>query len=101
MALEEMLPSAEFLSIVAFDGHQALCVLKSQKVDVLVTDIMMPGMNGVELASQTKAILPELPIILITGYFARPEEAQNIGRLLNKPVRAEELERAIREAVGF
>jgi two-component system cell cycle response regulator CpdR len=81
--LKEALPADEFHSIVASDGENALRFLTSRSVNVLVTDIVMPGMDGIELARQAKALFPDLPIILMTGYFARVEEAREIGKLLS------------------
>ena len=98
--LPDLLPADDFRPVVAADGDQALRILTSQKIDVLVTDLVMAGLGGIELATQAKAMLPDLPIILMTGYLSRADEAQGIGRLLYKPVRAVEMEAAIREAIA-
>lgn len=72
----------------ARDAFAALCELESREtVRVLITDIMMPGMNGFELANRAKIKRPQLCVIYMTGYSrdALPN-AQNLhGALLMKP----------------
>jgi signal transduction histidine kinase/CheY-like chemotaxis protein len=62
---------------------------------ILVTDQTMPGMTGTELAGQVRAFAPDLPIIVMSGYFLKisPEEIARIGRveLLGKPFTTDEL----------
>jgi two-component system response regulator TtrR len=50
--------------------HAATCLkyLKHEDCDLLITDVKMPKMDGIELLTQTKHILPRLPVLLITGY---------------------------------
>jgi two-component system cell cycle sensor histidine kinase/response regulator CckA len=50
------------------DGHAALEVAQSTSIDILVTDILMPGMTGIELARTLRASYPELPVVFVTGY---------------------------------
>jgi CheY-like chemotaxis protein len=52
---------------VAASGRQALRVLLSHKVDVVLTDMEMPGMTGAELAIRLKKMRPELPVLLVSG----------------------------------
>ena len=82
------------------DGESALEVLNRQPVDLLVTDIMMPGMSGIELLERARAIRPDLKAIVMTGH--KTSEAV-IGALRNracefleKPFRTEELVDAVR-----
>jgi CheY-like chemotaxis protein/anti-sigma regulatory factor (Ser/Thr protein kinase) len=82
------------------DGMSALEVLNSQPVDVLVTDIMMPGMTGIELLQRAMQTHPDLRAIVMTGH--KTSEAV-IGAMRNracefleKPFRAEELIEAVR-----
>jgi len=59
-----------FQVLEAGDGRQALEVLAAtgQSVSIVVTDILMPGMDGLELASQLDQRFPGLPILVITGW---------------------------------
>jgi two-component system chemotaxis response regulator CheY len=61
----QRLPNLRFL--FANDGLQALDVLSREAVDLLVTDINMPEMDGIELVSKVRAISASLPIVIITA----------------------------------
>jgi CheY-like chemotaxis protein len=54
--------------ISAFTGEEALEKFKSETPDLVILDIQMPGMNGIEVLRQMKMIAPQLPIILSTAY---------------------------------
>ena len=86
------------------DGNSALEVLRGQPVDLLITDIMMPGMTGIELLQRAREIRPDLRAIVMTGH--KTSEAV-IGALRNqacefleKPFRTEELVEAVRDVVS-
>jgi CheY-like chemotaxis protein len=95
---------AEFLQdfgyhvLQADGGAAALRLLETDpRVRLLVTDIGMPQMSGVELADQAAAIRPALKIILISGCFV----AQQVKRrLLRKPFCMRELAAAVRDELG-
>lgn len=73
MVEAETLRDAGFEIREARDGAAALEVLKSDaKVDLLITDIKMPGMNGYQLVEAGIALRPSLKVILITGYAQDP-----------------------------
>ncbi len=85
----------------AADGPSALELLNhAETVDVLLTDVVMPGMSGPELARHVLVVRPGLPIIFISGY-AEPEglAGESLGRLVRKPFRAAELQEKIEEAI--
>ncbi|MBN1676864.1 MAG: response regulator [Kiritimatiellae bacterium] len=52
----------------ACDGRQALATLADAKVDVLISDIVMPGMSGVDLMRAVRREYPMVRVIMITGY---------------------------------
>jgi len=54
--------------IKANSGYQALRSIQTQKIDILVTDIAMPDIDGYELYKRAKEIRPKLPIIMMTGF---------------------------------
>jgi CheY-like chemotaxis protein len=54
--------------ISAFTGEEALEKFRSEVPDLVILDIQMPGMNGIEVLRQMKMIAPQLPIILSTAY---------------------------------
>lgn len=55
-------------SLAVTNGVDALAVLRQQPIEVLVTDLMMPGMTGTELLRAVKAVRPEVEVIFITAY---------------------------------
>jgi DNA-binding NtrC family response regulator len=57
-----------FSIILANSGYQALDIIRSQPVDLLITDIAMPDMDGYELYKRTKELKPHIPIIMMTGF---------------------------------
>ncbi|MFN2317821.1 MAG: PAS domain S-box protein [Gemmatimonadales bacterium] len=87
------------------DPREALRLFSShpEDFDLLVTDLTMPGMNGLELAAAIHRIRPELPILLLTGYdqeFAAADlAAAGIRRVLTKPVSAGSLLEAIQSVL--
>jgi signal transduction histidine kinase/CheY-like chemotaxis protein len=76
--------------LTASDGWTALDILRREQVDLLITDLSMPSMNGIELARRVREFLPTLPIVLMTGWGEIiPREdlsAYGIRRVLTKPV---------------
>ena len=53
---------------VAENGERALEILKARKVDLVLTDIKMPQIDGLSLTIQVRAKYPEMPVVLMTGY---------------------------------
>ncbi len=73
MVEAETLRDAGYEICEARDGTAALDVLKSDaRVDLLITDIKMPGLSGYQLAEAGMALRPNLKVILITGYAQDP-----------------------------
>ena len=62
-----VLQKAGYEVLTASSGKQALELTASRSVDLVLSDHLMPGMNGTELARQIKAQHPDLPVILISG----------------------------------
>ncbi len=71
--LEDYNPDWEIISINS--GLKALQLIMEDSVDLLITDIAMPDMDGYELYSRTKEIRPNLPIIMMTGFGYDPNHA--------------------------
>ena len=94
-----MLEDLGYVVIQATGGPEALDVVERHpEVDLMVTDIRMPGMSGLELSDIATARRHDLPVILISGYFA-PQKINH--RFLQKPFRFHELDAAIRaELIG-
>lgn len=84
---EAILKQAGFHPLVAKDGEEALHLLAENKVDVLFSDVVMPGISGTELAQQVRQRYPDVKIMLMTGYYSRAAEAVTLGKLMFKPLR--------------
>lgn len=83
----------------ASDGELALPMIQKMKPDIVITDIKMPFMDGLELSKLIKKELPWTEIIILTGYaeFEYAKEAIKIGiaEYLSKPINSEELLKAV------
>lgn len=82
--------------ITATDGLQALALLDGdQNFDLLLTDIVMPGMDGIELSQKATKLQPKLKVMFITGFAAvamnDQQPAQNAPRILSKPFHLNDL----------
>ena len=66
--LHEGLMAFEYPCKAASNGEAALKMIASMPFDVMVTDIVMPGMDGLELTRKTKQLKPEVAVIVMTGF---------------------------------
>lgn len=89
--------------LTAADGIQALEQLQKEKVDLLITDIRMPRMDGLTLLRQVRSLYPAIRCILLTAYgeFEYAREALQLGveNYLLKPFQQAELEQTIEKAL--
>ncbi|WP_181704597.1 response regulator [Chthonobacter rhizosphaerae] len=90
----------------AEDGGMALEILTAEKgrFDLLLSDIMMPVMDGIALAMAAARDFPELTILLMTGYAEQRERAHGLDQLvhdvLSKPFSLAEIRRAVDMALA-
>jgi PAS domain S-box-containing protein len=91
----EMLSDLGYTVIEAASGKEALARLDDESITLLVTDHLMPGMTGAELARETQARSPDRAILIISGYAELDHLAPDLPRLM-KPFRQEELSAALR-----
>ena len=84
----------------ACDGPQALELARDERVDLVVLDYVMPGMDGAEVARRLAAIDPDLPVIFSTGHAAlralRTAAGDEVA-VLHKPFTLDELDELLRE----
>ena len=66
-SVRQILVLEDYRVLEAKDGVEALRLLKSEEVGLLITDILMPDMEGVELCTKAKALRPDLKVIGMTG----------------------------------
>jgi len=67
-ALKRILEGERFSVETCVSGHSAIESLHEREFDLIVTDLKMPGMNGIEVLKAVKTLQPEAPVIMITGY---------------------------------
>jgi PAS domain S-box-containing protein len=101
MSTTEMLEDLGHQVIGASSGLHALDIIRSdQPIDLMMTDHVMPGMTGVELAAASRQLRPSLPILLATGYAELPEGAQLDLPRLAKPYHQDQLRDRLDQLLG-
>lgn len=100
--IERRNPPVEIL--LACDGEEALAILRSQKIDVLLTDVKMPKMNGLELCRQARQLDEEMFIIVQSAYddFEYMQQAirAQVNDYILKPVVISEFDALISRALS-
>ncbi|MFN2566711.1 MAG: ATP-binding protein [Gemmatimonadaceae bacterium] len=106
VAARRMLQRAGFTVLQASDGADALRVLAEHTgpVHALVTDVVMPGVGGPELARRLREVRPDLPTLFISGYTEEGVRTQGVlqpdAAYLEKPFSPEDLVRKVREVLA-
>jgi CheY-like chemotaxis protein len=99
-----VLSNGGYRVVVAAHGAEALTVIKTGavRVDVVLTDLDMPELNGLQLASKLASLRPELPVIAMSGLASRQDgfdPAQFSGGFLHKPFTVDRLVGAVRKTL--
>ena len=102
-SLERTLTREGYRVVAASDGRAALERLQGGGIDLVLTDLKMPGLSGIELLHAVKAIAPDVDVVLLTA-FGTIEEAVKAMKdgaydFLTKPVQRAQLARVIRSAL--
>src|SRR5215510_13361646 len=88
----------------AADGAEGLEKLKEGAYDLLLSDIRMPVMDGIELAHQAKSAFPALKILLMTGYAEQRERADDLAEkivdVVSKPFALPDIRKAVASALA-
>ena len=97
--------SEEYVCQTAETAERALARLEADSYDVVLTDISMPGLSGLELLGHIRQKYPETPVIMISG-IGDQEHAQGLIRLgafdfLMKPFSLDVVEKSVRRAVDY
>ncbi len=79
-----VLESKGYAVLTAPSGQQALVLLAQHPIDLVLSDHLMPGLTGAELARQIKTQKPELPVILISAVNEIPADAANADLFMSK-----------------
>jgi DNA-binding NtrC family response regulator len=100
--LSERMKLREVDSEVALDGEQALQRVQDDIPDVMVLDLKMPGIDGLEVLRRVRKAYPQIPVVILTGHGSEKDEAEarRLGAFdyLQKPVDIEKLIKTLRKA---
>jgi two-component system NtrC family response regulator len=103
IVISELLKEEGFETITAENGQKALEIIRGTDLDLIITDMKMPGMDGFVLLKETKAFNEHLPVIMITafGEVEKAVQAMRSGAFtyLTKPFNNDELVASIRKAI--
>lgn len=103
IVISELLKEEGFETVTAENGKNALEIIKQTDLDLIITDMKMPGMDGFALLKETKAHNSHLPVIMITafGEVEKAVQAMQAGAFtyLTKPFNNDELVASIKKAI--
>jgi two-component system response regulator HydG len=101
-AVEPGLVRRGFDVTLAETGMRALDILTQKEFDVVILDVKMPGLDGVDTFREIKRMAPDLPVVLLTGHGniqqAFETSREGVYEYLTKPCDVEEIARVVREA---
>ncbi|MFW5975344.1 MAG: response regulator [Desulfosalsimonas sp.] len=102
--LAERLEIRGFQPEVATSGQQAVELMEKRNFDVMVLDVKMPGMDGLQVMEKARTLRPDLPVILLTGHGSADDGVQGMHQgafdFLMKPLDIDDLISKIREALA-
>ena len=88
--LADILEFKGFDTVGVFDGYQAINAIKNKNFDVVLMDIKMPGISGIDTLEQLKHVLPNIFIIIITAFaddqFYNNEFRSDNYQIIEKPI---------------
>jgi signal transduction histidine kinase/ActR/RegA family two-component response regulator len=97
--LEEILRQQRHDVVAVDDGVTGLARFQAGAFDLVMTDLAMPGMSGWQVARAVKAVRPEVPVVLVTGWGVEVEtddlQAHGVDRVMTKPFRYEDVQEVV------
>lgn len=104
LIMKEFLEGLGYQVFTAYNGKEALGELEKEEIDLVLTDLYMPEMNGINLLREMKKRSISLPVVIITGYpsinVAVEAMKEGASDFVVKPVKLEQLELAIKKLIG-
>lgn len=103
--LQDDLEANGYETAVAIDGRSALAHLERQQemIDLLLTDVKMPGLTGDQLLAKTRALRPEVPVVVMTAFGSVEQAVEMVKagafQYLTKPFETDELLRVVEKAL--
>jgi two-component system, OmpR family, response regulator CpxR len=102
LTLSERLETRNIGSAIAYDGEEALSIMETDAPDVMVLDLKMPGIDGLEVLRQVKREKPGTEVIILTGHGSDQEKRQTLDlgafAYLEKPVNIDILAETMKQA---
>jgi len=106
--VQEMLEMSGYTVITATNGHEAMACLKQHAIDLVITDLVMPKMDGVDFVEQLRQIWPNVPVIVVSGstrnimqrYGIESIQVPGADASLSKPFKGVDLMSQIKELLG-
>jgi len=100
-----LLQRAGFEVLAVADGAEALAAAqRAERIDVLVTDVVMPKLSGIDLAEQMMAVYPLMGVVLLSGYTAETLDLERVtaggATFVSKPVSSNQLIQAVHHAIA-
>ncbi len=95
--LTAILEEHGFVAIAAYNGEEGLQTARTLRPDIVISDVLMPGISGIEMAIRVKEVLDATKVVLLSGQASTAQliqQAANAGHhfeLLAKPIHPEEL----------
>ena len=103
VVLEALLSAEGYEIVTANDGRAALSTIREADLDLVITDMKMPGMSGIELLEECKKIKPELPVIMMTAFGTIQKAVEAMRKhaydYIEKPFENEKLKQTIKKAL--
>ena len=101
--IREIIERRGSTALVAYDGEQALKIFNNFKVDLIITDLKMPHVDGMNLIKTIREMNSNIPIIVITGYGSDKNytlaQTYGVTNFLSKPCSVLDISRAIDSAL--
>lgn len=102
--LNEVFQKEGYQTYQAANGFQAIDIVLNDRPDLVVLDMKIPGMDGIEILKRVKEIDKDIKVILMTAYgeLDMIQEAKDLGALMHfaKPFDIDEIRQAVRKEIG-
>lgn len=103
-ALKRILQKENLEVATAADGSEALSLFAAGRFQLVITDLIMPGLDGLRLLTELRLLQPTLPVLIMTAYGGWDTylDAMNSGAFnyVTKPIKREDLLRLVRDAIA-
>ena len=97
--ISKVLRQEGYQVLEAGDGDIALKILQALHCDLVITDFLMPMLNGIEFVEQLRSLQPQMPIVFITGYLSAISDKKivdKVAEVLAKPFEPDVLRSSVR-----